>query len=70
MEEHVRELGAPPADVVRQQLRKLNRGDQRGTEAKAVAENKKAMRKAVKVAETGIAPSAYALPDMSSKGTG
>ena len=50
MEGHVRALGAPPAEMVREQLRKLQRDDKRGTEAQAMEKNEKAVRKAVKAA--------------------
>ena len=70
MEDHVRALGVPPAEMVREQLRKLQRDDKRGTEAQAMEKNEKAVRKAVKAASASASTSTYALPDLGARGTG
>lgn len=67
---HVAAMGPPPADLVRQQLRKLDRPDKKGVKADATKVNARAHAKAVKAAQNGVGESQYSVPDLVTRGRG
>lgn len=68
--EHVAKIGPPPPDLVKQQLRKLDRPDKRGTKAESEKVNARAHTKAVRAAESGVEESRYAVPQLVERGRG